>query len=543
MNLFHLLRTAFAIGGCVLLLHGTQANNIQISNVDLVQDDIDEFNSYINFDINWENSWRIGSQSRWDAAWVFVKFRAGSDQPWQHVHLKAAGHSAPNAFVDNGLLTPGSSWDANTNPVLGVFLRRSVDGTGPFTSNGVQLKWGHESDGVSFESISDIQVFAIEMVHVPEGSFYVGSGGTEFLSLTDGSWTGGNRIPYQITSEGVIQTGTTAGSLYRAGAGPAPAGTITASFPKGYKAFYCMKYELTQQQYIDFLNTLTRTQQNNRVQTSLNNTTSITNVYVMSASPGPVRRNGIRCNNTLPATLPIEFFCDLSGNGTGGEVNDGQWLPVNFVDHNDIAAYLDWSGMRPMSEFEFEKSCRGISAPVPDEFAWGTNTIVTSMPYYTLTDEGAATEGIASSYSSTAGNAAYSSSALNPVRVGIFAAHGLNNGRVTAGSSIYGIMELSGNLTELVVYVISGSTFTGAHGNGTLSLAGSNDVANWPQYTGGITYWALKGGSFSSYNYEAPGGNTLELRVSRGGNALYNGSGTDPGRLKEKGGRGVRTAP
>ena len=33
-----------------------------------------------------------------------------------------------------------------------------------------------------------------------------------------------------------------------------------------------------------------------------------------------------------------------------------------------------------------------------------------------------------------------------PLRVGIFAANSLNTGRITAGASYYGIMELSGNL-------------------------------------------------------------------------------------------------
>ena len=58
---------------CGFMLH---ANNIEVSNISLEnQNDIDNW-VHVEFDINWENSWRVSSgPSNWDAAWVFVKYR------------------------------------------------------------------------------------------------------------------------------------------------------------------------------------------------------------------------------------------------------------------------------------------------------------------------------------------------------------------------------------------------------------------------------------------------------------------------------------
>ena len=141
----------------------------------------------------------------------------------------------------------------------------------------------------------------------------------------------------------------------------------------------------------------------------------------------------------------------------------------------DGAAYSDWAGLRPLTELEYEKACRGTLTPVADEYVWGTATIADSA--YTLSNAGANNEGIASNYSSGAGNASYGTtdgSIDGPLRVGIFAANSLNSGRMTAGASYYGIMELSGNLWERPVTIgnATGRGFTGLHGDGALDASG-----------------------------------------------------------------------
>ena len=40
----------------------------------------------------------------------------------------------------------------------------------------------------------------------------------------------------------------------------------------------------------------------------------------------------------------------------------------------DLTSYLDWSGLRPMTEFEYEKACRGTLNPVAYEYPWGNNS-------------------------------------------------------------------------------------------------------------------------------------------------------------------------
>jgi hypothetical protein len=61
-----------------------------------------------------------------------------------------------------------------------------------------------------------------------------------------------------ISSESAIRCGTTSGYLYYSSPSYAYAGDQTAysgGFPKGYAAVYIMKYEVSQGQYADFLNT------------------------------------------------------------------------------------------------------------------------------------------------------------------------------------------------------------------------------------------------------------------------------------------------
>ncbi len=73
-----------------------------------------------------------------------------------------------------------------------------------------------------------------------------------------------------------------------------------------------------------------------------------------------------------------------------------------------------------------------------------------------------------------------------PLRVGAFAAAGAT--REEAGSSYYGVLDLSGNLVERVVTVANsaGRRFDGRHGNGSIGANGNAsglEVARWPGTT------------------------------------------------------------
>jgi formylglycine-generating enzyme required for sulfatase activity len=507
---------------CVLLagLHAA-ANNITTSAGSLTGNTGTQI--HVQFNISWQNSWRI-EPNRWDAAWVFVKYRTASGM-WQHANLSNTGHVAPGgSTITTGLVAPASAFNTTTNPGVGVFIHRSAEGSGTFTANGVQLLWDYGANGINMLDVEEIRVFAIEMVHVPQGAFAVGSGGTEndAFTLTTINTANATAVP--------SGTGSLGGQ-----AGGYPTGQIApsnAAWPNGFNAFYCMKYELSQQQYVDFLNTLTRTQQNTRTATDISGT-AITNRYVMSNTSALNVRNGIRCDANIPVSpAPVTFYCDLNGNGTGGEASDGKDIACNLLSWGDLAAYLDWSGLRPMTELEFEKACRGPIAPVANEYPWGTSGI--AIGTYTLANAGATNEGIATNYSTTLGNAVYSGTGIHdgPRRVGILAANGSNNGRATAGAGYYGIMELGGNLWERPVTIgnANGRAYTGTHGNGALGSTGDPDVASWPAPTtaNGV---GVRGGSL---DFSAPG-----LRVSDRNFAALASS----DRGNSIGGRGCRLVP
>jgi formylglycine-generating enzyme required for sulfatase activity len=542
----HLLKTgllATFTAGVLLGATEGRANNIAIANAALTNNDGSLGICQVQFDLSWENSWRGGGVTNWDAAWVFVKFRTTTSE-WQHVLLNNTGHSAPSGSqIDLGLLTPGSAYNATTNPVIGVFVRRSGDGTGTFAATGTQLRWNYGALNLFFNDIAEVRVYAVEMVHVNQAAFHVGLGIVTGGAFTDGAGAGGSQIPFPITSEGALTMGPTAGSLWGTSTSGLSTigdpGTLPAAYPKGFRAFYCMKYEITQQQYVDFLNSLNRSQQNARTGTALQSgLTSVTQRYVMSATATPSARNGIACSSTVPASTPITFQCDLNGNGIGGEANDGLWTACNHLSWSDVAAYLDWSGLRPLTELEYEKACRGPVAPpspVIADLPWGPQTV--SSAAYTLVNAGTANEQIATNYSTTVGNALYtitSTILAGPARVGIFAGNTQNSGRVTAGASLYGIMELAGNVNERTVTVGNtlGRAYTGLHGNGQLNASGTYDVANWPSALG-------EGAGQRGGSWESQGLNMLSSdRITA--TQFYPFLTT---RLSNDGGRGVRTAP
>lgn len=498
----------------ILLPVVLSANKIAISNVVLNNPITADKYVMVQFDLSWDNSWRTSSgPTNWDAAWVFVKYRVGSGD-WQHAYLNDTGHSGgtggTGVTVKAGLPDEGSAFHLTTNPAVGVFIYRSGDGSGTLSVTGAKLRWNYGANSVADEAIMDIRVFAVEMVYVPEGAFYVGDGTTNNVK---GQFRNGNaNTPFQITSSNDITAitlgGTAAGSLANNNASGmatpddfnnSTTQSLPAAFPKGYKAFYCMKYEISQQQYVDFLNSLTQTQ-------------------------ATARKYDKPTSN---------YRYEITGSSVGSYTTTNPYVACNYLSWADGAAYSDWAGLRPMTELEYEKACRGTVSAVANEYAWGTATIAAVA--YTLSIAGAANEGIATNYSTAAntGNAIYAttgSSIAGPVRVGIFAAHSSNNGRLTAGASYYGIMEMSGNFCERPVTIgnTKGREFTGLHGNGALGVSGA-DVSNWPGTDAIGT--GFRGGSW----LDGP----LNLRVSERSYAAF----TNNGPYSDRGFRAVRSGP
>ena len=497
------------------------ANNIQVSNTTLVGNT--GTSVQVEFNLSWENSWRGGGVTNWDAAWVFAKYRTTTGA-WQHIPLTSTGHIVPSGTqVDLGLLTPDAPYNVSSNPVLGVFIRRDADGNGTMNLPGVKLRWDYWLTGLAYNDIAEVRVYAIEMVYVNQGAFAAGSGGSESFGFT-------------LTTINTAAANSTPGGTGSLGgeAGGYPTGQTAPNFkwPNGFSAFYCMKYELSQQGYVDFLNTLTYAQQVTRTETPPNSSAG-SGALITPAGMASAFRNGIDIQTSGVATAtPASYACNLDADANYGEPGDGKDIACNFLIWNDLIAYLDWSGLRPMSELEFEKACRGILSPVPNEYPWATAQA--TVGDYGLSSSGNNNEGIpAGAYSTSVGNANYggTSGVLGgPVRVGIFAANAGNTGRVTSGSTYYGIMEMGGNVAEKAVHMSDeiARAYTGVHGNGGLTPVGENDVELWPYTHHGN---GLRGGYW----------NCPAVRMCVSDRNL--GAASFLNRNDIQGGRGVRTAP
>ncbi len=476
----------------------------------------------VSFDITWTNSWRTvepgaPAPNNWDAAWVFVKFRKNGGD-WAHASLNNTGHSVGTGTAATyavGYPDTSSSFNIATNPGVGVFLYRSGDGTGTFTLTSAGLSWNYAQDGVATNDTVEIRVFGIEMVYVPDGVFFAGDRTTSHGSLKQGS---NDTDPWYVSSENALTTTDTAGS----GTGQAETAaeyyyvetlnggddntgtvfTIPAAFPKGFGKFYIMKGEISQGQWVAFFNTLTNTQKTTRdiTVTKTDNLTFRNNVSWTSGD----------------AALP-----DQGGGATYEHV------AMNYISWGDLAAYLDWSGLRPMSELEFEKAARGPYRPLArysSEFAWGSASVTQAT---SIVDPGLPTE-----RAQAGANIAYRNHASiqGPLRVGSFA-YGVAT-RIAAGAGYYGAMELSGNVWERPVTIgnATGRLFEGRyHGNGTLDSNGNLNVTSWPATT--ATGTGFRGsGWYNDTSFARTSGRRLAAQVYTI-------------RVNDYGGRGVRTAP
>ncbi len=471
------------------------ANNLVINATTLENQSTLNDTYDIKFNIAWSNSWRDAGapaiNAYWDAAWVFAKYTTWDAvshtwSDWRHCKLKNTGYTVPSGA--------SMEFGATGATYVGAFVYRDSAGNGNVSWSNAVVKWDYGADSVADGTVVKVKMFGIEMVYIPQGSFYVGSGGTETAAFYASPTT---KNPYLITHEAAITVGTTAGNLrYTSGANYGDmAGPIPDAFPKGYNAFYMMKYEVTQGQYSGFLNMLTATQATARYYVGS------ANRYTISGSYRAYR-----------ATRP-DRAC-------------------NYLSWADVAAYGDWAGLRPFTELEFEKACRGPASPVANEYAWGNTTVVAAVEISGAENgtETINTGGANCCYNNRTFTGAGSDLGQGPLRVGIFARSGTT--RAQAGAGYYGNMELSGSVLERPITVGNGTgrAFTGLHGDGALdTTTGNANVTNWPNTT--ATGVGFRGGNW--YN-----DNTL-LRVSDRADAAY----TYVNRYFHFGSRLSRTAP
>lgn len=562
------LRVLFSCVLITMFWGVASANNIRIIGKPIITDQDTVKNTVlIKFDLAWDNSWKTSKPANHDAAWIFVKCWDG--ESWNHVYLEdnkvdnsfKAGSTVASDAVNKGVvysvtdregkiktmpmvLEPGYSYawkqwhldptEDSVQCVVGYFLYRKEYGAGHVVVPGITFKWNYGNQGFVDEDDLVVKVFAIEMVYVPTGAYYLGGKGTadwQWGSFTTNGETFGT--PMVVTTENAITVDNTTSdkTLWVYAPNDANAmlkGTIPAEYPKGYQAFYIMKYEMTQQAYCEFLNTLNQGQQDGRIQGTLSALGIRTNAWGGDLS---AYRNHIYVKQAAPVAI---FGMDANGNSVFDETDkvkyddrdtlirniDGQDLAVNFVSFFDLLAYAEFSGLRPMTELEFEKACRGPREPVNNEYAWGSVTKVffayafhnNAGGYYSYRVNGqgnmwetnTGTERVHDVYNSGISHGyTYTGSWWDrwqyyypaPLRVGIFADS--TSTRAAAGASFWGVMNMSDNLAEMCISATDtlGRRFKGVHGCGQLDGNGDATNAGW-HISNQPNYFIIKGMQF-----------------------------------------------
>ena len=353
------------------------SNSAMANNLNIASTSFNSSNNTVSFTISWENSWKVTTgPSNWDAVWVFVKRQACSTTNiWasQLLSTTSADHTSAGAWLTVDATSDG----------MGVFVRRAstTTVTGNITSTTITLKLNttasNTSPLITTGANDNFKVMGAEMVYVPQGSFYLGDG----RPTNSNNFSAGNNASTPLLIDAAKQNaGLGVSTVYCNSFTYGCPSALPATFPLGYNGFYCMKYELSVSAYIDFLNCLSYDQQAqkqlkrggyvNNVGTTFTDGWQTLNVAVSVAG----------VYNTVPATY-------TQGSGS-------YFRPMHQINWQDLASYLDWSGLRPMTEFEFEKACRGNNAGTPNaavayEYPWGTTTIyqTTSGSNYSAANE------------------------------------------------------------------------------------------------------------------------------------------------------------
>lgn len=467
-------RILFICAFASLLGLSAKANNVQITGAATIEaSGVNSNQVNVTFKISWDNSWR--DEINWDAVYVFMKYRvAGPPYEWHHVYLKKTGHTTTSPLLE---IVPAQSGEL----VTGIFLQRSASGTGNIAQSEVTVCWDVEENAelpIRKQDLIDqkieVAVEAIEMVYVPAGAFFIGDALSTNTLKGDANTVGGLGVDKpRIINADIVPYAT--------------------DFPTGFHAFYCMKYEISQEQYVKFLNKLTYAQQQERV-------SGLANMEVGTFILGSgnyragivVSRKATDMSNDY--SYPAIFANNRDGDKNFNETNDGQNVACNYLSPYDMLAYCSWSGLRPMSELEYEKACRNIChVPVRGEYIWQTNEGLVAATSYSYANQDNETP------SPSTANVNYSWSG-GPLRCGSFA-RGAGVDQKASGASWWGIMELTGNLAEICYTVLANNTgakvnFVPNHGVGIYNT----NTAGWPNSTATAAadkYFILRGGHFS----------------------------------------------
>ncbi|MBC7828527.1 MAG: SUMF1/EgtB/PvdO family nonheme iron enzyme [Chitinophagaceae bacterium] len=429
---------------CLFCPSIVKASDLSIEGVEWIRDNA--YNHYkVKFTLSWNNSWN--NTRNHDAAWIFIKYASPSYRQagYRHAKLRGKGHQLLYNHIGK---SPSPSFEVPEDGI-GIFIYPSSAYRG-------NLRWTIEL-ALDTAVLSDmnfnpnerlIDVYGIEMVHIPEGAFTLGDPDTAAyrnytLYRSDGGgkpaglWTiASEQEPIHIGAGVNKMFYYSQQAIYQGD----QKGIIPAIFPKGYQAFYIMKYETSQGEYADFLNSISN---------------GATHIRANYGGKGYDQNRG---------TIRMENEKYIAGSPT---------RPCNYFSWDDACAYADWAGLRPLTELEFEKACRGNSTPILHEYPWNSNNKNKLMR--TINAKGDLVW-------------------LN----GLTEAELTDTSRDQFGASYYWVMDLAGSLWERCITVgdSTGRDFKGTHGDGVLANYGFASNSDWPKGSTETAGFGFRGGGY-----------------------------------------------
>jgi hypothetical protein len=386
----------------------------------------------VDFTLSWPNAWH--NERNHDAAWVVLR---GTDATAATLLVAECGHDAYGSDVAATVVP--------SDDRRGVFVA-------PAAAHRGDVSW-RISVALQDAPPDDVQAWSVGMVYIPAGAFELGD--DDPLAQRFGAFHrvgddgGAAAAPFAVESEAAIEVAQRAGALWyardRSGYHGDQQGPIPAAWPKGTRAFYVMKHELTQGEYAAFLNALPEEWQRLRAPVGLRGE---------ETSTCSIARDGDRFAAGAPER------------------------PCNFVSWDDTCALYDWLALRPLTEFEFEKAARGPRRPVAFDYPWGTASVE------------ALARNVERNRDLTRADVASEGSLTDATRAELGASH-------------YWVFDLGGSVWERVISAghAAGRAFTGSHGDGARAegratnpdwpaTAANGELAPGVGFRGGAEYFA-----------------------------------------------------